>query len=161
MPANTKALRKRLHRQLSEARGEELVRVHGPTVPKITKDGLEILCGDVNQKRDKSLEHVLRSDGAWFDFHMMFEETSPPRLKAYGFEIRFPVNETFPEEWPRWIRYDLNAVGHANDGDGLRSHLHPGCEDLQVPAPVCLPDEIVAMLIHGFRPRREEARTKG
>lgn len=74
---------------------------------------------------------------------------------GYDFELRFPGLQP-----PTWIRLDLNLPGHDNDEDGLRSHLHPGNEDLQAPAPMLSPLELLDLFLHGFR-GRDKPRRKG
>jgi hypothetical protein len=114
-----------------------------------------IIGGEKNQHRRKDRKHFLRADGAWFDFAITvaWSVGGPLQLLAYDFEIRFPESQQ-----PAWIRLDLNLPGHDNDMDGLRSHLHPGNDDLQAPAPVLSPLELLGLFLHGFtttrRPRQ-------
>lgn len=116
-----------------------------------------IVGGEKNQHRSKDLQHFLRDDGAWFDFSITVARRrgGPLELLAYDFELRFPGPRP-----PAWIRIDLNLPGTDNDQDGLRSHLHPGNDDLQAPAPLLSPLELLDQFIHGFRGRRKP-RVKG
>lgn len=51
---------------------------------------------------------------------------------------------------PKFVRFDLNMPGHHNEAPGLRCHLHPGHDDLQVPAPFMKPLEIVDLCVYGL-----------
>jgi len=104
--------------------------------------------GEKNQDRDRSLAHFERDDGAWFDFAITVARVSgePLLILGYTFEIRFPTLES-----PRFVRFDVNLPGHENEGQGLRSHLHPGDDDLQVPAPFMSPLEVLDLVIYGMR----------
>ena len=77
----------------------------------------------------------------------------PLQLLAYDFELRFPEAQV-----PGWIRIDLNLPGHDNEEDGLRSHLHPGNDDLQAPAPLLSPLELLDLFLHGLRGRGKPRR---
>lgn len=107
---------------------------------------------EINLDRDPKKLHFKRSDGAWFDFHMLLRPYAGDltahrgflELLAYGYEIRFP-----PELGcdVRWLRFDLNPPGHDNDLRSVRAHFHPGDEDLQAPSPVLHPDEALDLLL--------------
>ena len=128
-----------------------------PADARAIRGALAIVGGEENQHRSKERKHFLRTDGAWFDFTITLARTArgPLVLLAYDFELRFPGPHP-----PAWIRIDLNLPGHDNDKDGLRSHLHPGNDDLQAPAPVLGPLELLDLCLHGFR-GREKPRRKG
>ncbi|HET7504851.1 MAG TPA: hypothetical protein VFK02_27700, partial [Kofleriaceae bacterium] len=73
---------------------------------------------------------------------------------AYGFEVYFPSRDPIA-----FVRFDLNLRGHDNDESGLRSHLHPGNDDLQLPSPVLTPAEGLLLVLYGCRPRRAVVRS--
>jgi hypothetical protein len=63
-------------------------------------------------------------------------------------------------------RVDLTAVAraidHRNETRELRSHLHPGSDDILAPAPLMSPLEILGLFIDGLRRpegRKPRART--
>ncbi|MFS8069055.1 MAG: hypothetical protein ACMG6S_22070, partial [Byssovorax sp.] len=45
----------------------------------------------------------------------------------------------------------LNLPGHGNEKRDLRCHLHPGSDDLLVPAPLLTPSELLTLFIEGAR----------
>lgn len=100
-----------------------------------------------NQRRDKDLPHFSRADGAWFDFAItaFANFKDPIVLQAYSFEIRLRDGIQ-----PRYIRFDLNRVGHDNDVRGKRCHMHPGTEDFSVPSPLMGPIEILDIFLYGL-----------
>ncbi len=111
-----------------------------------------IAVGDVaNFRRDPSQPHFSRKpDGWWFDFQLSVQEDRDGLLiLAYGFELRPPPNANGPFSF---VRFDLNGPEHANDGRGLRSHLHLGTDDdgFSVPAPIMSPIELLDLCVHGI-----------
>jgi hypothetical protein len=102
-----------------------------------------------NFKRRPGLPHFTRSDGAEFDFLIAGRSISRSSVEilAYDCELRFPEN--LPT-LPRFIRYDLNSPGHANELPGLRCHVHLGHDDLQGPAPLMQPLDIIDLCLHGL-----------
>lgn len=110
----------------------------------------DIAVGNVrNFRRERSLPHFSRSDGAWFDFQLLVQEhTGATTIVSYGFELRMLDERPFS-----FVRFDLNPPGHANDDDGLRSHLHLGTDDegFSIPAPVMSPFEILDLFLFGLR----------
>jgi hypothetical protein len=106
-----------------------------------------IVGGEKNQHRDRSIEHLVRSDGAWFDFSITVREGGPHlELLAYDFEIRFPAGMGMP-----FLRFDLNLPAHRNEEREMRAHMHLGCEDILCPAPLMSPLETLALFIDGLR----------
>jgi hypothetical protein len=106
-----------------------------------------IVGGAKNLKRDRGLPHFTRDDDAWFDFTITVrEQHGRLELLAYDFEIRFPPGAGAP-----FLRLDLNLPAHRNEERELRSHLHPGSNDILVPAPVMSPTEILTLLVDGLR----------
>lgn len=68
-----------------------------------------------------------------------------------GFELYYPSKQ------PIWfVRFDMNQPGHDNEDLGLRSHVHPGHEDLLLPGAVLSPVEALSFLLFGFRLRRSK-----
>lgn len=98
----------------------------------------------------------VRTDGGIVHFHMTLRECDARSIEvlAYGFEVYFPSQDPIP-----FVRFDLNFRGHGNDEAGLRSHLHPGNDDLQLPSPVLEPLEALLLVLYGCRPQREVARS--
>jgi hypothetical protein len=100
-----------------------------------------------NLKRDRRIPHFTRDDGAWFDFTITVREGGHQLdLLAYDFEIRFPPGAGVP-----FLRFDLNIPAHRNEDRELRSHLHPGSNDILVPAPKMSPTEVLTLFIDGLR----------
>lgn len=169
LPETEDALLTALRKSLREASDDGLLatKVHEifayvkKTAPPPDARGLPgavaIVGGEKNQHRSKDRKHFLRDDGAWFDFSITVARAprGPLALLAYDFELRFPGPRP-----PAWIRIDLNLPGTDNDLDGLRSHLHPGNDDLQAPAPLLSPLELLDQFLHGFR-GRDKPRVKG
>lgn len=98
----------------------------------------------------------VRADGGVVHFHMTLLERDVQSIEvlAYGFEVYFPSREPIA-----FVRFDLNFRGHGNDEVGLRSHLHPGNDDLQLPSPVLEPLEALLLVLRGCQPGREVARS--
>lgn len=119
---------------------------------ELSKQGLErgafcIVGGVKNQNRDVGLAHFKRNDGAWFDFSMTVRETEQNlEVLAYDFELRFAPGMGAP-----FLRFDLNLPGHHNQARDLRCHLHPGSDDLLVPAPLLTPSEMLTLFVDGAR----------
>jgi hypothetical protein len=107
----------------------------------------EIVGGEKNFHRTPNKAHFTRADGAWFDFAIAVVRASAGETVtlAYDFEIRFPEHVG-----PAFVRFDLNQPGHDNETVGLRSHLHPGSDDLSVPSPLMSPLEILDVFLYGL-----------
>jgi hypothetical protein len=118
------------------------------------EDIVEILGGQRNFKRLKSLPHFERFDGCWFDFAILIDQKpNPINILGFNFEIRFP------DEMPvQFLRFDLNLPGHNNQDRGMRFHLHPGSDDLMVHSPPMSPLEILHLFLYGL-PIPEKLRT--
>jgi hypothetical protein len=115
-----------------------------------------IVGGEKNLKRDHRLAHFTRDDDAWFDFTITVREDNRRlELLAYDFEIRFPPGAGTP-----FLRFDLNLPAHRNEDRDLRSHLHPGSNDILVPAPMMSPTEVLTLFLDGLQlaTNREEPR---
>lgn len=100
-----------------------------------------------NFNRSPDLPHFTRADGVEFDFLIAGRNTSRTsvELLAYDCELRFP--DTRPV---RFVRFDLNPPGHANELPGLRCHVHPGHDDLQAAAPLMHPLDIIDLCLYGL-----------
>lgn len=106
-----------------------------------------IFGGEKNQGREKSLPHFERNDGAWFDFSITVREVGAHlELLSYNFEIRFAPGMGSP-----FLRFDLNLPDHRNQERELRCHLHPGSDDILVPAPLMSPSEVLWFFIEEAR----------
>jgi len=104
-----------------------------------------ILGGEKNQARDHDVPHFQRSDDAWFDFSIVVRELGEHLdLLAYDFELRFPPGLGVP-----FLRFDLNLPQHANEARDVRCHLHPGSDDILVPAPLMTPSELLTLFLEG------------
>jgi len=102
------------------------------------------------------VSHFIRDDGAVIHFALIVRERpgAPLDLVVYGFEIYFPSQQPIA-----FVRFDLNDRRHSNDDLGLRAHLHPGNEDLQLPSPLMSPLDALNFLIYRCRPRRDTPRS--
>lgn len=97
-----------------------------------------------------------RDDDAWLHFTMRFRcATSGKRagkaieeVWAYDFELVFPEGHD-----PKFVRFDLNEPGHENANREIRCHLHPGNDDLLLPAPLMSPEELLDVLVRRLRAR--------
>jgi hypothetical protein len=163
----TQELLSALRAQLFKAYNEELLRTglndiyKWVKLAKEPKADEEILGAVKDFRRDLSSAHIVRSDGAWIHFTIRVRQEGKKmlRLIAYDFEIVFPVPHTpaSPVVKPGFLRVDLNPPDHPNAGREIRSHVHPGNDDLQWPAPVMTPREILAwMLGDSLRPRHPD-----
>jgi len=113
-----------------------------------------IVGGEKNQNRDHDIAHLARDDGAWFDFSITVRERRKQlELVAQDFEIRLPPGMSTP-----FLRFDYNLPAHRNEEREMRCHLHPGSDDILVPAPLMSPMEMLALFIDGLRWPEERKR---
>ncbi|MBA3547203.1 MAG: hypothetical protein H0T76_12015 [Nannocystis sp.] len=108
-----------------------------------------------NFGRDPDAPRFLRDDGAWFDFSIVVRESPEGLLLlAYDYEIRFAPTRAgvIPAIGTAFLRFDLNLPGQDNQHRDLRCHMHPGSDDILIPAPLMTPQEALWLFIHGFRP---------
>jgi hypothetical protein len=126
-----------------------------------TPESKGIYGGDKDFKRTGDKRGFRRGDGAWFTFSITVRARRgrPLEIVAYDFELCFPVGSQEETGLPRFVRFDLNEPGHANDAKGLRCHAHPGHDDLSVPAPLMSPVELLDLFLAGelavpARPRK-------
>jgi hypothetical protein len=114
---------------------------------KLREGAYCIVSGDKSYDRDRSTAHLVRDDGAWFDFTITVREHAGKLdLITYNFEICFPYAMGAP-----FLRFDLNIPEHRNQQRELRSHLHPGSDDIYVPSPKMHPAELIALFVSGLR----------
>lgn len=100
--------------------------------------------------REPDRARLVRDDGAWIHFTIRVRQVARKKLDlvAYDFEIVF-----LEPHQPSFFRVDLNPPGHPNETREIRSHAHPGNDELQWPAPVMTPLEILGHLVYRLRPR--------
>jgi hypothetical protein len=105
--------------------------------------------GAKNFDRIKNLDspnYLERVDGCWFDFSILgIQSTQSIEIIGFNFEIRFPDHVPV-----KFLRFDLNPPGHANEKLSMRYHLHPGCDDFRIHAPPMSPIEILNLFLYGF-----------
>jgi len=128
-------------------------------VPKPTQvDGKFKITGglvDGNKpfKRLPELARLKRPDGAWLHFTLTLQCDKNKRVEAlwaYDFELVFPDGHS-----PAFVRFDLNEPDHPNAAREVRSHMHPASDDLQLPAPVMTPEELLDVLLRRLKNQRD------
>ncbi|MFI5298711.1 MAG: hypothetical protein ACHREM_11490 [Polyangiales bacterium] len=126
------------------------VRLGGP-VPTGAPPGAEAIVGGVKDfRREQPNGGLQRDDGAWFHFTLTLVPSGDElSVHAYDFEIVFPEGHA-----PSFVRFDLNEPDHPNEARALRSHVHPGNDDLLGPAPMMTPHESLELMLEGFRQHR-------
>jgi hypothetical protein len=150
--ASAKELRTQIFQALNQAQNQGFLTTKLFEIQKLLKmtsqsqQQIEILGAQKNFKRSKDVPHFTKNDGCWFDFAITVSEVrEPAEIIGFDFEIRFP--EALPVQF---VRFDLNLPGHDNQTDGLRFHLHPGCDDFMVHSPPMSPLEILHLFLYGF-----------
>lgn len=125
---------------------------------KLMRGAFDLVGGRRNFQRTRHLADLLTPDGGWLFFAAILRPTKEGiEVVAYNVE-RFFGND----HHPNWIRFDYNEPGHDNDDRGLRSHFHPGNDDIQLPAPIFAPHELIDLLLGDLGPRRDrKPRAKG
>lgn len=164
---------RRIKRSLSDAYNDGLLETPQPLIhssvprPRCIEGGLFELTGGLVEgkkpfRRAPEDAVIKRSDGAWLHFTVTLEceikgakKGLVTRLRAYDFELVFPAGHE-----PRFVRFDFNEPGHENDRREQRSHIHPGHDDLMVPAPVMAPEELVDALVRRLRNTRDSAKPR-
>lgn len=134
------------------------VKLDPPDVPppeEAPRDANIIIGAIKDFHRDPASARLIRDDGAWLHFTITaLEAPDLLQILAYDFELVFPEEMALPKgPMPSFYRIDLNFKDHPNEARELRSHCHPGHDELLAPAPVMTPDEILDLLIWGMRPR--------
>lgn len=116
-----------------------------------SQDALEVTVagGRKNFQRCEELVDLRMLDGGWICFAATLRMSSEGlKIVAYNFERVFGSDAV-----PPWVRFDLNLPGHENEATGLRSHMHPGNDDVQLPAPIFAPHELLDTLLTTLGPR--------
>jgi hypothetical protein len=104
-----------------------------------------IVGGIKDHKRRASSARFVRDDGAWIHFALAVTDTA--EILAYDFELVF--DQVHEARAARFVRIDLNPIGHTNDLlRDRRCHLHPGHDDVQVPWYQQPPVEILDFLVN-------------
>ncbi|MFO0560792.1 MAG: hypothetical protein U0269_22435 [Polyangiales bacterium] len=152
---------------LTQCSNAEVLRVSQADLWKrlrLNDAGTEIYVGSKydavkNFHRDRERPHIERSDGAWFDFALMLRSVDGGvEVLGYNAEIRF--DDGITETQARWLRFDLNPVGHTNDDErSMRAHMHAGSDDWLMPAPAFRPFELLDLLVFGLA-RREDRKPR-
>lgn len=121
-------------------------------------DAFDLLGGRRNFSRSDALADLRMPNDGWIFFSAVLRPVDGAlELIAYDVERFFGATTT-----PPWIRFDLNPPGHPNESLGLRSHLHPGNDDIQLPAPIMAPHELLELLLREpGSMRTRKPRTKG
>lgn len=160
LPHTPDELAKTLLRELWAARDDDclltkkhecsqLVKLGGSPVEGMGYVG--IYGGEKDFKRRGDKPRFIRHDRAWFHFTMTVAKRNrqPLALIAYDFELCFSEEQVQEQQFPRFVRFDLNPPGHDNEARELRSHMHPGHDDLTTPAPLMGPLEILHLFLYG------------
>lgn len=124
-----------------------------------TKDArFELVGGRKNFARQPDLNDLRMRGGGSITFAATLRVVADGlEVEAYNFERTFS-----PDHRPAFVRFDLNPRGHANDTRDIRSHLHPGNDNIQLPAPIFAPHELLELLLGDFGADRDRAaRAKG
>lgn len=134
------------------------VKLDPPDVPRPEEAPADanVIVGAIKDfQRNPASARLVRDDGAWLHFTITVLKASDLlEICGYDFELVFPAHLVLPEgRLPPFYRVDLNFKDHPNEARELRSHCHPGHDDLQAPAPVMSPDEVLDVLIWRMRPR--------
>lgn len=118
----------------------------------------ELVGGRRNFARSPDLVDLRMRDGGWITFSASLRMVDGGlKIEAYNFERVFSTSHN-----PPFVRFDLNPTGHDNDLRHIRSHLHPGNDDIQLPAPIFAPHELLELLLADFATLGKRAlRTKG
>ena len=118
---------------------------------------LRILLGGGNSdgtrfsEKPEMTPHFPLDDGSRMDFSITVRESKNGiKLEGFIFSLSFPDSPR-TATGPRFLRLDMNLSNHRNDQDGLRVHLHPGSNDLQVPVPWMSPEEVLKFFLYGLR----------
>ena len=125
---------------------DHLRRARPPERVSTDPDAHALIGGEKDRRRESA--RFVRDDDAWFHFTITVVEdgNGPLQLIAYDYEIVFPEGHI-----PPFVRLDLNPPMHRNVSRDLRSHVHPGNDDMHVPAPIVGPEEAIDWLLNGFR----------
>ncbi|MDI3283674.1 hypothetical protein [Polyangium sp. 15x6] len=156
-----KELRDRIRTRLLRASNQERIRTPLQGIHRWVNEGPgdkryeRVITGGIKDfARRPESARIKRDDGAWLHFTMTvrWDGKSALEMLAYDFELVFPTGHV-----PPFVRLDLNEPGHHNEAIGLRSHIHPGNDDLQLPAPLMTPEELLDLFLGDeLRPRDKD-----
>ena len=119
------------------------IRIDGPSTQVSDKHAADLVGGRRNNERREEQADLLTPDGGWLSFSAVLRpKDSKVEVVAYNVERVYRR-----DDGPHWIRFDFSPPGHDNDQRGMRSHVHPGDDDLQLPAPIFAPHELIALLL--------------
>lgn len=140
-----------------------IARVHKLLTLEESRDdsGIWAINGGKKDQARRSHDQVFeRFDHARFHFSItVASRGKSTELLAYAFEIYYSQTR-HADRAPRFVRFDLNHPGHRNEERSMRSHVHPGHDDLQAPSPWFHPAELLALFLYGLE-LPDKARMKG
>jgi hypothetical protein len=172
LPKDASSLYEQLHAILARARLADmiltppyqlskLVQLSPPDFDPKTKRTVHSLVGgpkDLDRLLDAAdpTTRIVRDDGTVIHFSLTIADGSAGlELIAYNFEAYRPLKQRHSEDNPQepfaFIRFDLAFRGRKNEERGMRSHLHPGTDDIQVPSAWLSPAEALTYLVVGCR----------
>jgi|GEM_PF-3580835 len=151
-------LLKAIHEERLDAGLHEISRSVRVTRSERVTDAFDLVGGRRNFDRDPALADLRTPDGGWITFSAVLRPNGDTlEILAYTFERVFRSDAQ-----PRFVRFDYNVPDHDNDKRGLRSHVHPGNDDMQLPSPILAPHELIELLLGEMGPAADRApRTKG
>lgn len=146
-------IRNRLYRAVTEERlvpKGDLAQIVQLTPDKHDMTKFVLTGGIKDFRRDEANARLIRDDLAWFHFTITIQVASESLVEilGYDFELVFP-----DAHQPPWIRFDYNLPGTDNEARNIRSHIHPGNDEIQLPAPILRPIEIIELYLDHLRPR--------
>ncbi len=118
-----------------------------------------IVGGDKNDERDVNLPCFRRADGGWFHFSLTGRQKTRTAVELLGYNFEYCC----PGSPASYVRFDLSSpVGEAtaNIDRGLRSHMHPGRDDIQIPAAELTWQELLDLCVYRLAPRSIAHRRK-
>ena len=127
--------------------------------PARNKEEFLIVGGDKNEARDVNLSCFRRADGGWFHFALTGRQKSRTAIELLGYNFEY----CFPGSPVQFVRFDLSSpLGEAtaNIDRGLRSHLNPGRDDIQVPAAALTWQELLDLCVYRLTPRDPDRRRR-
>lgn len=126
---------------------------------KVLDGAADLVGGRRNNQRSPELADLRTPGGGWLFFAAVMRAVEGGcEIVAYNIERVYG-----PECDPCWVRFDLSPPGHDNDERGMGSHFHPSNDDLQLPAPIFAPHELIEFLLEPLAPSdgRKPRSTRG
>ncbi|MBI4953787.1 MAG: hypothetical protein HY908_17310 [Myxococcales bacterium] len=120
-----------------------------PPPPNAPGDAQGIVGGVKDYKRRPESARLVRRDGAWFHFTITVRAGHDALLYVLGYDFELVLLNTVPP----FVRFDLNLPGLAQSSHEPRSHVHPGHDEIRLPAPVLDPLEAIELML-SVRPVR-------